>query len=166
MLLRSRGRSRASFLLRRGAAVKVVAAAAELSLEAAATSMTYHPFSLDSYQCTSCQAYFIPFEQGLPCPRCGARAAEFQDFVAEVAAGLRMHKEWYGRYTPGAYFVGSLAEKVFHILCMAFDAAREAEDFQAALEDHLAKIDWGDHLYARDHILQIAVRAKQRLDST
>jgi hypothetical protein len=126
--------------------------------------MTFHLFSGDTYQCGECGAYFIPFSAGLPCPKCAAPAAEFQDFIPEAAAGLMIHKQEYGRYEPGAYFVGGLPEHIFLILTRVFDAGDGSEEFRSAVEHYLDSCNFGDQAYMRPHIQEIAIRVRQQMD--
>lgn len=125
--------------------------------------MSYHFFSFDTHQCAQCEAFFLPFEQGLPCPRCGSPATEFYDFLTDAIAGLTIHKRQYGRFSPGAFFVGGLAEHVFLLLCNALDAIDGAVDFQDAMRRHLDSCDWGDQAYLRSHVYDIALRIDKKL---
>lgn len=126
-------------------------------------SMTYHFFSCDTHQCSQCEAFFLPFEQGLPCPRCGEPATEFHDFLAEAIAGLTIHKRQYGRFSPGAFFVGGFAEHVFLLLCNSLDAIDGAANFEEAMRRHLDDCEWGDQQYLRSHVYDIAVRIDKKL---
>jgi hypothetical protein len=125
--------------------------------------MSYHLFTGEAHKCKKCDAYFLPFEHDLPCPRCGTRSTEFYDFVPEAVTGLHAHKQDYGHYSPAGFFVGSLPEHIFLLLCNAFDEIEDHSDFRTALRCYLDSSDWGDQAYLSSHIYDIAIRIRERL---
>ena len=75
------------------------------------------------HRCAGCGAFFIPYEPGLPCPKCAAPAAEAFDFIPQAAASLRFNLQSYGGYLPPAWYVGSLGD---HCLRLLFSASRSS----------------------------------------
>ena len=122
------------------------------------------------HRCAGCGAFFIPYEPGLPCPKCAAPAAEDFDFVPQAAASLRFNLQSYGSYLPPAWYVGSLGDHCLRLLFSAFEAWRTrpdpSESFDSALERKLGAMEWGDQLYMLGHVRDIARRVREELQRT
>jgi hypothetical protein len=119
-----------------------------------------------THQCGECQAFYIPYDRDVPCPRCGQVEEERFDFIPQAAASMRYNKEWGGSYTPGAWFVGSLGDHLLHLLFGIFDdyvQQPENTDFEQYLAQTLDRLSWGDQDYMRSHVQAIAVRLRQEL---
>lgn len=127
--------------------------------------MSYHFYSGEDHECKKCGVMFIPFEQGVPRPGCGAISNVATDFVEEAIEGLMIHKRSYRRYTPHGYIVGSFNEHVFLLLCLAFDATKGAKDFEAALQSHLSMCPWGSQKYLSSHVFDIALPVRENMQA-
>jgi hypothetical protein len=103
--------------------------------------MSFHLFDADEYECANCRARFVPLEPLMPCPQCETPVAIATDFIGQLVSGLSIHRSWYGgRFTPGAYYVGSPAESTFLWICRILDAAcREVQgpDIEGSVEQVL-----------------------------
>lgn len=122
-----------------------------------------------SHECGGCGAFYIPFDKDVPCPRCGLVEAERFDYIPQAAASMRYNLESGGRYTPGAWWVGSLGDHILHLLFGLFDAyeaQRGQAEFEPFVTDRLARMDWGDQEYLRDHVRDIALCVRDHLGVT
>lgn len=119
-----------------------------------------------SHQCPACEAFYIPYDDRVPCPKCGLVEEERFDYISQAAASLRFNKAG-GEYTPAAWWVGSLADHILSVLFPLFDARDEGNppDFRAFASEQLGRMEWGDQPYLKDHILGIAVRLHETLTS-
>lgn len=128
--------------------------------------MTYH-IAYD-HQCQSCGADFIPYEEHLPCPKCGTAAATWLHYPRQAAESLNVNLASKGSYMPGAFWVGSLGDRVLYLLFQIFERWRHKEpqaDFSAHLQEELPKIGFEpSHEYLREHLGTIALRAFDELE--
>jgi len=126
--------------------------------------MSYHV--VYNHQCPQCGAHYIPFDQDVPCPRCGHVEAERFDYIREAVASMRTHKKMWGVYTPGAWWVGSLGDHFLHLLFGVFDYYEERRpepSFEEYVSGWVRRSEWGEHPYHRDHFLSIALRVQEEL---
>lgn len=121
-----------------------------------------------SHECPSCKAYYIPYDADVPCPRCGLVEEERFDYIPQAAGSMRVNKHSCGRYTSGAWWVGSLGDHILHLLFGIFDAyeSQKGQVFEQFLAQLLAQMEWGDQDYMRDHLQGIALRVREELGVT
>ncbi|MBH07009.1 MAG: hypothetical protein CMJ20_11885 [Phycisphaeraceae bacterium] len=126
--------------------------------------MTWHYFTGDHYSCESCRTCFVPYEDSLPCPRCGEPATEPIGFIGEAASGLAAHKWEFGDYTPPVYTPHSRLEMFFIVICQVFDAISGQDDFERALDDYLQRCEF-DREYEQSHLRDLAIKIHQRMEA-
>ena len=120
-----------------------------------------------SHECSGCNAYYIPYDTNVPCPRCGLVERERFDYIPLAAASMRVNKQADGSYTPGAWWVGSLGDHILQLLFGLFDGyeAQGGQDgFEPYLDAALGRMQWGDQQYMRAHLRGIALRIREVLD--
>ncbi len=121
--------------------------------------MTLHiPYS---HQCGSCQAFYIPYDETVPCPRCGTVETERFPYIPQAAGSVRFNLDSYGSYVPPAWYTGSLGDHILYILFNLFEGHRqqgESVDFTEFSAIMLGRMDWGDQAYLRQHVQDIALR--------
>lgn len=122
--------------------------------------MTYHISY--NHQCPQCQAFYIPYDDDVPCPRCGLVESQRFDFIRQAAISLSINKK-NGSYAPKAWWVGSFSDQILFRLFMLFNAyeKRNPPDFPAFAASEMAKVNWGEHPYLKDHFIGIAVRVHE-----
>jgi hypothetical protein len=121
------------------------------------------------HECPSCGAHYIPYDENVPCPRCGAVESARFDYIPQAAASMRVNKEFGGSYRPPAWWVGSLGDHILHLLFGLFDgyeAQRGTLPFEAYVSERLHLMQWGDQEYLRNHIAGIAMRVRDELGVT
>jgi len=116
------------------------------------------------HECPKCEAFYIPYDDRIPCPNCGLIESERIDYIEQATNSMQFNKAD-GRYTPGAWYVGSLGDHVLNLLFPLFDAYDEEkpDDFEAFAASFLGQMGWDDQLYLEKHILGIAVRLNETL---
>ena len=122
-----------------------------------------------SHECPSCKAYYIPHDTDVPCPRCGEVEEERFDYIPQAAMSMRVNKQSGGKYTPGAWWVGSLGDHILHLLFGIFDgyeAQKGETGFEQFLDQRLAQMQWGDQEYLGRHLRGIALRVRDELGVT
>jgi len=85
--------------------------------------MSYHVTY--NHECPKCGAYYIPFDQAVPCPKCGEVESKRFDFIPEAATSANMNLIYGGRYVPVAWWVGSLGDHILTIIFGLLDEHRE-----------------------------------------
>jgi len=114
-----------------------------------------------THECPQCAAYYIPFDEDVPCPRCSLVEKDRHDFVPLAVASVRWNIDMYGSYVPGAWFVGGLGDHLLLIVFHIFQrwSKQQEQAFAAAIEEELAsRGDWGDQAYLKPHIALLAQR--------
>jgi hypothetical protein len=122
-----------------------------------------------SHECPNCKAYYIPYDDAVPCPRCGTVEEERFNYIPQAAASMNVNKTSGGSYTPGAWWVGSLGDHILMLLFGLFDAYEAQQSpttFEQFIDQRLAQMEWGDQEYMRDHLRGIAIRVRQELGVT
>lgn len=111
------------------------------------------------HQCPQCEAFYIPYDEAVPCPRCGLVESERMDYIQQAGMSLRFNKSQ-GSYAPKAWMAGSFGDQILFPLFILFDAYDKINpsDFPAFAASQFEKLNWGDHPYLKDHLIGIAIR--------
>jgi hypothetical protein len=119
-----------------------------------------------THQCPQCAAFYIPYDQDVPCPKCGQVEEERFDYIPQAVASMQFNKKSGRSYTPGAWWVGSLGDHILSILFGLFDglpAGTDTAELDSYLAERLGRVQWGDQEYLRDHVHAIALRIGEEL---
>ena len=119
------------------------------------------------HQCDSCGADYVPYDQGVPCPRCGQVESERFDFVPWAAASLLANRRETGSYLPRGWAIMTLGDQILRLLFGLLDAHERVgpdADFRGFADGWLADIDWGERNYLRAHVQGIAERVHTVLE--
>ena len=120
------------------------------------------------HQCPNCAAYYVPYDEDVPCPCCGLVEEERFDFVPQAAASAHFNLETQGSYIPTAWWVGSLGDHILHLLFPLLERNRTESTGQAFSDmarKALNQMNWGDQPYLCEHIHEIAVRVFEELSA-
>lgn len=126
--------------------------------------MTLH--AVYDHQCPQCEAFYIPYDDDVPCPNCGEIEEERFDYVSKATASLRYNLKMTESYMPAAWWVGSLGDHILYVLFQLFERYRNEEpnmDFEAFADDVLSTYQWGEQKYLMRHIYTIALRVREEL---
>lgn len=109
--------------------------------------------------CEKCQKPYIPFKRDFTCPNCGNPTTDRIIYAPSVIKFLKCHKERFGQYVPDGWYTGSLIDHVNFLLFQVFDALeytkpKKPEEY---IKDWLAKAEWGDQQYLKNHVIEIAL---------
>ena len=118
-----------------------------------------------NHQCKTCEAFYIPYDKDVQCPKCGLVESKRLDFIPKAVLSLRFNK-YEGSYTPAAWWVGSFGDHILNILFGLLDAYEEGKNgsFQDFVSSRLSRLDWGDQEYLQKHVLGIALRVHEELE--
>lgn len=118
------------------------------------------------HKCPKCDAYYIPYDKDVPCPRCGLVEEERFDYIPKAARSLIFNLDNYGSYAPQAWWVSSLADHVLLILFPVFEQFRKSnrKDFDSFAAEILSRNNWDGQGYLEDHIREIAVRINDDIE--
>jgi hypothetical protein len=121
------------------------------------------------HQCPNCQAFYIPYDTDVPCPRCGLVEAERFDYIPQAAASAQFNMQMEGSYVPAAWWIGSLGD---HILQMLFNLLEHhrtnpaaGQTFEQMTRESLARANWGNQQYLHGHVYGIAMRVYEELNN-
>jgi hypothetical protein len=130
--------------------------------------MTLHvPYDHYDHCCPECGAKYIPYDN-VPCPRCGLVEKERFDFIPLAVESLLFNLDRYGTFTPYAWNLSTLADRIMLVLFSIFEKDRLLEDenpFSSIAKQHIDKVDFGDDEYINTHVHEIALAVKERIDA-
>lgn len=112
-----------------------------------------------NHQCSKCEAFYIPYENGIVCPNCGLNEDEIYDIVPQLANSANYQMDTMGFYTPIAWWTGSFGDYVAVIIFQILDAYNNQEDekeFQEIAFVYCNNRTWGKQLYMKDHIRDLS----------
>jgi hypothetical protein len=119
------------------------------------------------HSCSNCEAYYIPYDEDVPCPNCNTLEEERFDFIPEAVTSMAFNKARFGSYTPGAWWVGSLADHILMLLFSLFDAFESENQEKLSIDSFTLKwfsnMDWGEQQYLKEHLYAIAMRVAENL---
>ena len=119
-----------------------------------------------NHECQKCGAYYIPFDQKVPCPKCGEVESERFDFIPRAAESAQFNFLDLGRYVPDAWSTPCFGDHILFIVFRLLEQHRidtTGRTFSDVATEVLASMDWGNQLYLRDHIHDIACRVREQL---
>lgn len=110
------------------------------------------------HQCPECEAHYIPYANTVICPRCGFKEDEVVNIIPQLACSAKYQMDTMGFYTPVAWWVGSFGDHVALMIFKLLDRCdfQEGEDFEAIALEYFDEKDWGEQLYLKEHIRDIA----------
>lgn len=133
--------------------------------------MTLHVFY--NHECPNCRAQYIPYEKGVPCPKCGkVEKVKPFDFVAKVAESLRFNLANYDSFVPPMFAVNTFGDALLYNIFGIFEAYRVAPksgkkgkpSFEEFARNGLGKADLGRDSYLRTHLIDIVIKASKKID--
>ena len=127
--------------------------------------MTLHIKKPD-FKCSKCKTIFIPYKIGIKCPKCNNEVkediSEYLNFIKNLVGSMRVHKMQYGRYHPGAWYVGSMSDHIQSLIFQIFDSMEydsEKNKEKEYLSSFIDKIKWeeeqSNQKYFKDYIKEI-----------
>ena len=120
-----------------------------------------------NHECPKCGAFYIPFDQMVPCPKCGEVESERFDFIPQAAESAQFNFLDLGRYMPDAWAISCFGDHILFIIFRVLEQHRldtAGRTYSDITTDVLASLEWGDQLYLRDHVFAIACRVREYLD--
>jgi hypothetical protein len=118
-----------------------------------------------NHQCPQCQAFYIPYDTNVPCPKCGCIEEKRFDFIPQAAASALCNLDE-GSYLPEAWLAGTFVDQALFLVFRTLEAHRtadEAGDFTDIARAFFDSLNWGDYGYAREHIFGIACRVFEEI---
>ena len=110
------------------------------------------------HQCSKCEAFYIPYQEGIVCPRCNLDEGEAYDIVPKFVSSALYQLNTMGFYAPIAWWVGSFGDHVALLIFRVLDAfnAADTDDFKKFAQEHFDDKKWGEQLYLKDHICDLS----------
>ena len=117
------------------------------------------------HQCPRCEAYYIPYDTDVPCPKCALVEAERFDYITEAAQSLWATLKERGSFVPPGWSVFSLGDAFLEILFGPFEDYRQSNNasFEDFAKTYLSRVEWDGHNYLEHHVLNIAVRVHEEI---
>ena len=120
------------------------------------------------HQCQKCKAFYIPYEKDIVCPNCGLNEKEIYDIVPEIVGSAEYHKVTTGSYTPLAFFISSLGDRISLQIYRVLDAfyKQDKKNFQEFSKDYFNNMEWKEHLYMKNHLCDLSYKVFLELQTT
>ena len=81
----------------------------------------------NSHKCPSCDAFYVPYEENLPCPKCGKIEKQDFDIFMPLAVESLMFNKKQGSFIPPMWIVESFGDHVLHLLFPVFEDRPHSE---------------------------------------
>jgi len=128
--------------------------------------MTLH-INKPDFKCSKCKTVFIPYKIGIKCPKCNNEVkediSEYLNFIKNLVGSMRVHKMQYGRYHPGAWYVGSMSDHIQSLIFQIFDSMeydseknKEKEYLSKSIDEIKWKDEKGNQEYLKGYVKEIA----------
>ena len=101
------------------------------------------------HQCSKCEAYYIPYTEGIVCPNYVLHENEVYDLVSELVHSANYQNDMYGSYSPVACGIGSFGD---HEVLLIFKAL----DKFYTQEENFHSREWSSQLYMKNHIKDLS----------
>jgi len=113
-----------------------------------------------NHQCSKCEAFYIPYEEGVVCPNCGVNEAEVYNIVVDILSSADYQMNKHGFYTPKVWWSGSFGDHVALLIFKALDAfyIQEEKSFKEFALEHFNNSKWGNQLYMKNHIYELSCK--------
>ena len=122
------------------------------------------------HKCAQCDTEYIPYDEAIPCPKCGLIEDERFDLISKAVISSRSNLEKCGSYIPYAWAEYCYGDQVIFLVFRLLEHDRKLPTEQAfsdlAYKVLHEKIDWGNQLFQRDYIYGIAIRVHEELQKT
>jgi hypothetical protein len=127
--------------------------------------MTLHIHS--DHRCSQCEAWYVPYDKAVPCPRCGLVEESRVDFVPRAVSSARINLREQGSYQPAAWAVSCYADHLMLLLFMILECHRKGvptRPFGEVARECVETMDWGDQPYGKEYLYQLALRVHVELE--
>ncbi|MCG2699618.1 hypothetical protein L6274_00970 [Candidatus Parcubacteria bacterium] len=127
--------------------------------------MTLH-IKKPNFKCSQCGAIFVPYKKGIKCPKCGIEIkediSEHLNFIDMLAGSMKVHKMQFGRYFPGAWYVGSMSDHIQSLIFQTFDSM-ECDSEHGKEKEYLSNLInkmkcENDREYFKNYLKEIAFK--------
>lgn len=118
-----------------------------------------------NHQCAQCGAYYIPYGNDVPCPRCGIMEQERYNFIPQAVESAYYNLKSQHSYTPMAWYVGSLGDHILYLMFPILEQHRlsPTQSFNEVAWNMVQKMNFGEQEYLRDHLYSILILVYQQL---
>jgi len=115
---------------------------------------------MHDHKCSQCKAFYLPYEKGVVCPNCGFHEEDVYDIVPKLTQIAKLQIDKIGLYTPIVWWKGSFVDNVALLIFQALDAFEEdgGEDFKQFVQEYFDNKKWGNQLYMKNHVKDLAYR--------
>lgn len=114
------------------------------------------------HQCEGCQTEYIPYNEAVPCPKCGLVEEERYDLIPRAAYSALYNLEKVESYIPLAWGIFTLGDQILSFIFRLLEQDRlnpgELPFSDRARDFFYKSVDWGEHPYLRDYFYEIAVK--------
>jgi hypothetical protein len=127
--------------------------------------MTLHIYS--DHRCLQCEAWYVPYDKAVPCPRCGLVEEGRVDFVPRAVSSARINLREQGSYQPAAWAVSCYADHLMMLLFMILECHRKevpTRPFDEVARECVEAMDWGGQPYGKEYLYQLALRVHAELE--
>ena len=120
------------------------------------------------HACSECGTEYIPFDDDIPCPKCGALESDrATGFVSRAADSALYNLEEQGSYQPMAWFAGSLGDHTLLYLFGLLESYRKGQSdkrFDSFAREHVYASEWGENEHLKENTYRLACRVHEEIE--
>ena len=126
--------------------------------------MTMHIYY--NHNCPQCETAYIPYDDDVPCPKCGLIERKRFDFVPQAANSALYNLSQKGDYVPGAWFTGTLGDYLMLFLFHVLDLHKRSQGatFSDTAASYFGGIDFGDKEFMRPYMIRLSERVFKKIN--
>lgn len=119
-----------------------------------------------NHQCPKCGAYYIPYKEDTPCPKCGFVEGDKVDIVSEIVNSANYQMICNGFYTPLVWYIGSFGDHVASLIFEVLDKfyQQDKKSFDEVSFEYFNDGEWGKQLYLKGHIIDLSKEAYKQIE--
>ncbi len=117
------------------------------------------------HKCSGCQALYIPYDDRIPCPKCGMIEKDRFDFIPQAAESALFNLK-NGSFEPMGWWVSSYADHLLIIIFSILEEHRksnESGNFTSVARAFVDKLDWKDQEYSKEYVYNIVCRVYEEI---
>lgn len=125
--------------------------------------MTLHVYC--NYKCSKCNAFYIPYEEQLPCPRCGNISDKSIDFIYQAVESVNYNLKRYGSYVPPAWGADNYGDYVMRLIfnvLQSYYYSKETISFEEYTRNYFDKLKW-EEPFVKNHMYDVICRVNEKL---
>ena len=114
----------------------------------------------NNHKCSQCQAYYIPYEKGIYCPKCGKNEKIIYPLIPELRQSAKYQKDINNCYTPTTWWNASFGDYLALLIFKVLDYfdLQESTNFQQIAIKYFELQNFDEQIYLKKYIRDLSYK--------